>query len=200
MQPKQHHSLIEDVIALVTGALFIALGIYLFQLCGFLTGGTAGLALVLASVSPFSFGQIFFVINLPFYYLAWTRMGKRFTMNTLMSVTFVSLVVDNFDVVLQVESVEPIFSAVFGGFLIGTGMLIMFRHVSSLGGVGILAKYIQDTTGFSAGKFQMAVDVVIVLVGFFLVTPWVLALSILGAAALNMVIAINHKPGRYQIT
>jgi hypothetical protein len=33
-----------------------------------------------------------------------------------------------------------------------------------------------------------------------LVSLETLAYSVLGAVALNLVIAINHKPGRYQIT
>jgi hypothetical protein len=36
-----------------------------------------------------------------------------------------------------------------------------------------------------------------VVASFFLVTPRVLALSVLGAVALNVVLAVNHRPGRY---
>jgi len=84
--------------------------------------------------------------------------------------------------------------------MMGSGILILFRHRSSLGGVGILALYLQERFGLSAGRFQMAVDVAIVGIGFFLVPLPVLACSIIGVLALNQVIALNHKPGRYQIT
>lgn len=194
------HSVPEDLLALVVGALFVSLGLYLFKEQGFLTGGTAGLALVLTKVVPFTFGQVFFVINLPFYGLAFSRMGWRFTLNTFISVAAVSVLADNFSLVMKLGPVTPLFAAIMGGFLIGTGMLVFFRHRSSLGGVGILALYMQQRFGFSAGRFQMGVDVVIVGIGFLLVPLWILALSILGALALNVVIALNHKPGRYQIT
>jgi len=185
---------------MVTASLLVALGIYFFKACGFLTGGTAGIALLLTHWVPFSFGQIFFVINLPFYYLAWTRMGKRFTINTFVSVSMVSVLTETLHLVISLESINPVFAAILGGFLIGMGILIMFRHVSSLGGLGVAAKYMQDRFSVSAGKFQMAVDITIVCIGFFSVSYDILALSILGAVALNLVIAINHKPGRYQIT
>ncbi|EAR09070.1 YitT family protein [Reinekea blandensis] len=200
MKPQNHHSIPEDLLALITASLMVAFGIYLFKQCGFLTGGTAGIALILTQLTPFSFGQIFFTINLPFYYLAWTRMGRRFTLNTFISVAVVSLFSDNLHRVIQVSDLNPVYSAIFGGLLVGMGILIMFRHVSSLGGLGVLAKFVQDRFQISAGKFQMSIDVSIVCIGFFLVSPWVLALSVLGAVALNLVIAINHKPGRYQIT
>ncbi len=200
MKPQTHHSIAEDLFAMVTASLFVGLGIYLFKYCGFLTGGTTGIAIILSQKLPFTFGQIFFVINLPFYYLAWTQMGKRFTLNTFLSVTIVSLFADNLHHIFELKTIDPYFAAILAGSLVGMGMLIMFRHVSSLGGMGILAKYLQDRAGFSAGKFQMAVDISIVCVGFFLVSYKILAISILGAIALNLIIAINHKPGRYQIT
>jgi uncharacterized membrane-anchored protein YitT (DUF2179 family) len=46
----------------------------------------------------------------------------------------------------------------------------------------------------------MGLDMVIVGVGFFLVSVPILAISILGVFALNLVIALNYRPGRYQIT
>lgn len=200
MKRQQHHSIVEDLFALMTASLLVSMGIHLFRLCGFLTGGTAGLALILEAVLPFSFGLLFFAVNLPFYYLAWTRMGRRFTVNTFVSVSIVSVLSESMDRVITVDYVHPLFAAVAGGLMIGMGILIMFRHVSSLGGLGVLAKFMQDRFNVSAGKFQMAFDVSIVCVGFFLVSIPLLLWSVLGAIALNLVVAINHKPGRYQIT
>lgn len=199
IQPKKYHSISEDILALIMASLFVSLGIYFFKYCGMIMGGTAGLALILGNLVPLSFGQLFFVINLPFYYLAWTRMGKRFTLNTLASVTIVSFCTDNLHYVFELQSINRYFAAVAGGLLIGMGILIMFRHVSSLGGLGVLSKYMQDRFNVSAGKFQMAIDVCIVLVGYFLVSFDVLLLSILGSVTFNFVIAMSHKPGRYNI-
>jgi hypothetical protein len=43
----------------------------------------------------------------------------------------------------------------------------------------------------------MACDALIVVAAFAWVEPARIALSVLGAVALNLVVAINHKPGRY---
>lgn len=200
MSELHRHPLVEDILALITASAAVSIGVYLFKLCGFLTGGTAGIALILTQVSPVSFGQAFFLVNLPFYYLAWTRMGKRFTLNTFIAVTTVSSLSDLLPILLQVSDVNVFFAAISGGLLIGLGVLILFRHHCSLGGLGVLAKYLQERGIVNAGRFQLMVDVCIIGVGFFLVSVNVLLLSILGAVAMNMVIAINHKPGRYQIT
>lgn len=51
--------------------------------------------------------------------------------------------------------------------------------------------------GLRAGKLQMGIDVLIVLGAVMVVPLDKMALSILGALALNMVLAINHRAGRY---
>jgi uncharacterized membrane-anchored protein YitT (DUF2179 family) len=84
-----------------------------------------------------------------------------------------------------------------GGFLIGAGLLMLFRHHASLGGLNILVLWLQERRGWRAGKVQMAIDCLIVVAAFAIVEPGRVALSVLGAIALNLVVAVNHKPGRY---
>jgi len=72
---------------------------------------------------------------------------------------------------------------VFGGLLMGVGFIVLFRHQASLGGVNILALYLQDKYGVRAGKVQMAVDVVILLGSYFVVSLPALAASVIGAIA-----------------
>ncbi|HSX90893.1 MAG TPA: YitT family protein, partial [Pseudomonas sp.] len=82
-------------------------------------------------------------------------------------------------------------------FAMGLGLLMLFRHRASLGGVNILALYLQERFELRAGKVQMGIDVLIVLAAVAIVPLDKVALSILGALALNMVLAINHRAGRY---
>lgn len=192
------HPLYEDALALLIASGFVSLGVFLFHQVGLLTGGTAGLSLLLAQVTGLSFGLIFFGINLPFYALAWMRMGPRFTFNTFVSVAAVSWMTDHLNLVLQIGRLDPLYAALIGGTLIGMGLLIMFRHQSSLGGFNILALFIQDRFGVRAGKLQMGLDCTIVIASFFVVSPWLLGLSILAAILCNLVLTFNHKPGRYQ--
>ena len=50
-----------------------------------------------------------------------------------------------------------------------------------------------------AGKLQMGLDCAIVVASFFVVSPWLLVLSVVAAIICNLVLTLNHKPGRYQI-
>ena len=70
----------EDVQALFTGTLFVAFGVLMFGNAGLLTGGTTGLALLIHYTLGWNFGAVLFLVNVPFYVLAWRRMGRGFTL------------------------------------------------------------------------------------------------------------------------
>lgn len=192
------HSVRENLLALTLGSALVSLGVIFFSKVGLLTGGTAGLAIFLTKVSDFSFGQVFFVLNLPFYLLSVTRMGWRFTLNTFIAVSIVSFAVDHLHNVIEIARVDPLYAALIGGGLIGIGMLVIFRHKMSLGGFNILALFLQDRFGIRAGKVQMALDCSIVVMSLFIVDVSLIMLSVVGAIATNLILAMNHKPGRYQ--
>ena len=196
-QPGNRHTLLEDLQALLTGTLFIALGVAMFKHAGLLTGGTARLAFLLHYATGVSFGKLFFLINLPFYWIAWRRMGRRFTFKTFIAVALLSALTELQPLALQFDSLQPLYAAVMGGLLMGSGFLMLFRHRASLGGVGIVALALQQERGWRAGKVQMAVDVAILLAALFVVDPQHIGYSLVGALALNLTLAINHKPGRY---
>lgn len=193
----QRHSVFDDVQGLLTGTLFVALGLLLLRHAGLMTGGTAGIALLLHYASGWPFGALFFTINLPFYVLAWLRMGRRFTLNTLLAVTGLSTLSELLPGWLPLGEVAPVFAALGGGLLLGAGFLILFRHRASLGGLNVLVLWLQDRFGWRAGWVQMAIDCSILLCAL----PWLswqqLALSVAAAVAMNFALAVNHRPGRY---
>jgi uncharacterized membrane-anchored protein YitT (DUF2179 family) len=191
------HRAYEDIQALLTGTLFVSLGIVMFGHSGLLTGGTAGVAFLVHYATGWNFGLVFFTINLPFYGLAWKRMGRTFTFKTFAAVGLLALLTNLMPTVLQFEQLNPVFTGVMGGLLMGTGMLILFRHKASLGGFNVLVLYLQERFGWRAGRIQMALDCAIVL-GSFAVMDWQhTALSVLGAVVLNQTLATNHQAGRY---
>lgn len=195
--PIDRHTLFEDAQALITGTLFISLGVALFKHAGLLTGGTAGLAFLLHYATEVSFGQLFFLINLPFYWIAWRRMGRAFTVKTFVAVALLSAFTELQPLVVSFGTLQPLYAAVMGGLMMGAGFLMLFRHQASLGGVGIVALVLQQERGWRAGKVQMAFDCAIVLAALFVVEPDRIAYSLVGAVALNLTLAVNHKPGRY---
>ncbi len=191
------HSPVDDAQGLFTGTLVVALALLLLRQANLVTGGTAGMALVAHYALGVPFGAAFFAINLPFYALAWKRMGRAFTLKTLAAVALLSALSEALPRLMAVRSLDPLFASLMGGVLAGVGLLILFRHRASLGGLNVVVLWLQERRGWRAGRVQGCVDVLILLAA----SPWLtlsqLGLSVLGALALNFVLAVNHRPGRY---
>ncbi len=196
---KISHTHKEDIIAILTGTFLVSQGIFFLQAAELLTGGTAGLALLLSQMTGISFGGLYFACNLPFYLLAWQRFGKQFALTSLISGALVAIITDHLNMMITIEHVNDIYCAIAGGLLMGIGMLILFRHRSSLGGFNVLCLLIQDKFAISVGKVQMAIDLCILSASFFFISPWLLMVSIIGALVLNIVLTMNHKPNRYVV-
>ncbi|MDT4830093.1 putative 5xTM membrane BCR, YitT family [compost metagenome] len=194
--PAQHQ-LHEDAQALLTGTLFVALGVIMFRHTGLLTGGTAGLAFLLHYATGWNFSLVFFLINLPFYGLAYKRMGWVFTLKTFAAVALLAVLAEWVPQWISFGTLSTGFAAIAGGLLMGAGMLMLFRHRASLGGFNVLVLYLQERFGWRAGQVQMAFDCTIVLAAFAVVDGRQILWSVVGAIVLNMTLAINHRPGRY---
>ncbi|MFD1721248.1 YitT family protein [Amnibacterium endophyticum] len=191
------HSRLEDVVAILLGTYVASFGVFLLHSSGAVTGGTAGLALLLGYALHLPFGAVYAVLNLPFLALAARTRGVAFAARTAICIGLIAAWAFLHPVAAPGLSLPPLYGALTGDLLIGIAMLMLFRHNASLGGLNTLALLAQDRFGVSAGRVQLALDATIVLLSL-LVVPWPLVLvSAAGAALLNLVLVMNHRPGRY---
>lgn len=197
--PK-HYTLFEDIQGLLIASAQAALGIHLLRAAGLVTGGTAGLALILSYVTGWNFSLVFFVINIPFYGFAYWARGLTFCLKSLGTVTLVSTMAEALKPLLQIGHVHPGAAAALFGISAGVGLLGLFRHSGSLGGVSIVAVILQDKFGFKAGWTQLIHDLTLFSVAIFLLPADRVAWSLLGALILNAVIAFNHRRDWYIVT
>jgi hypothetical protein len=191
------HSLPENVMGVVTGVFLASFGLFLLKESGAVSGGTAGLALLTSYATGWTFGVLFVLVNVPFFALAVWKKGWPFTLRTVLTVVMLSAFSYLHPLMFDIDGINPIYGTLGGNLLVGVGLLILFRHGASLGGINILALVLQERAGLRAGYVQMGFDVLIVLTSLTVVSPWIVLLSALGAVVLNLVLAMNHKAGRY---
>lgn len=194
------HTLVEDAQGLGLGVFLCGLGLTILTHLGLITGQTAGIAVIISYLSNISFGVVFFAINVPFYWLAWKRLGPVFTVKSLICVTLLSIVTEVMPLSFEIAALQLWLGALIVGACTGVGLLIIFRHNGSLGGMGVVALLVQDTTGFRAGYLQLAVDIAIFAVAFMLFPMVIVFYSLVGAVILNLIIAVNHRRDRYRGT
>ena len=197
LPPSVRHTPLEDAQALLLGTALCALGVEFLTAAGLVTGQTAGLGVLLSYVTDLSFAAWFFLLNLPFYVLGWFRMGPRFVIRTVIAVTLVSAMSWLLPQVLTIGAIHPLAASALSGATIGMGLIVIFRHGASLGGIGILALWIQERFDIRAGWVQLGFDAALFMVAFLLFDPWLTTASLLGAVIVNLTIAVNHRRDRY---
>jgi len=197
---RLRHTLIDDAQGLAYGGLMAAFGIVILTHLGLVTGQTAGLAVLISYATGWGFGPVFFAINLPFYWFGYRRMGLAFVVKTFVAVALLSGLSVLLPHYVSFATLHPALGAVLFGFVSGSALLALFRHGASLGGVGIMALYLQDRTGFRAGWTQLAFDAVVFALALGLRDWRTVAWSALGALVVNLVITLNHRRDRYIAT
>lgn len=191
------HSVAEDAYALMIGCILIVVGLIFLKAAGLVTGGVAGIALLISYKVPLPAGVLFTLINIPFFAFAHKVMGARFAVKSLL----VNIGIASFSALarasIRVVDMHPAFAALVGGTVIGMGILALARHQAGVGGTGVLTLWLQRTRGWNAGRSQIAIDVVILAISAPVLTATQLAWSALSAAAMSLILIAWHRPGRY---
>jgi uncharacterized membrane-anchored protein YitT (DUF2179 family) len=147
--------------------------------------------------SGISFGKVFFVLNLPFYVLAWKRMERAFVLKTIAAVALLSLLAEWTPHWVRFEQLDPVYASVLGGVLLGVGFLMLFRHRASLGGVGILAFTCKKAGAGRPATSRWRSTAPSCWLALWTAPLLNVALSVAGAVVLNLILAMNHRKDRY---
>lgn len=186
----------------ILGAFLYAAGINLFVVpAGLYTGGVMGLCQVLRTLlvdylhlplQNFDFaGIIYYVINIPIFILAITRMGKLFFSKTLVSVTAITLFLALIPTVSIVDDMMA--ACVVGGIVSGAGVGLLLRMGSSGGGMDVvgvlLTKWKRD---FSVGKINLIVNLILYGSCLFLFDVEIVVYSVIYAAVYSVAMDKIH--------
>lgn len=182
---------IFDLQGLTIGVILCALGILFLKSSGLVTGQAAGLALLLSYVLPWDFGATFFAVSAPFLLIAYRRRGPVFTSRTLIVVVGISFAVEALGHVVLISDPGRPLAALLGGILIGIGVLSVFRHNASAGGMSILSLIVEERTGIKAGWVQLGIDALVFFAACFVLAPGQVFYSSIAAALMNLIIIWN---------
>ncbi len=182
-------------LAIVEACLLVALGVQLINASDLLVGGTAGLALIVLQFLPeATFGEIFFLINLPFYLIALRYLGLGFTLRTFGAVSLMSVFSDLIAQHVSLQLAHPLIASVLGGLLIGLGLTFLIRAQASLGGITILAVFLERRLGINAARTTLTTDMSILMFGFIFFDAMTVTYSIAAFVAVGSVMGRYRKP------
>lgn len=179
-------------LSLLEGCFLVALGVHVLSASQLLISGTAGVGILLQPLSGLSFGQLFFVLNLPFCLLAWRYLGAAFTLRTGICVTLLAI----FSEVLARYAfidVAPVVAAIIGGTLIGFGLMVLLRQQASLGGINIFAVFLQEHFGIYSGKTLLVSDLLLGACALLVMPPTQVMLSVVAFVFMSQVVGRYHQ-------
>src|SRR5690606_34765336 len=84
-----------------------------------------------------STGILLLILNIPVLILGWYKVGKGFTIYSIISVLFSSLFLEVLPI-MELSN-DIILNAVFGGVIGGVGVGLSLKHGASTGGLDIVA-------------------------------------------------------------
>lgn len=154
--------LLEKVFFLTLGPLIAAFALEVFLVPNnIIDGGIVGISIILSYLTKINLGLLIFVINIPFFLLAFNKIGKKFVIQTFYAIGMLSLWV-NFLTSHHIPVTNDLLLAtVFGGIALGTGVGLVLKNDGSLDGTEIMSLVLSKKFGFSVGELIMAFNVFI---------------------------------------
>ncbi|MGB9855341.1 MAG: YitT family protein [Caldisericum exile] len=161
--------ILKEATGIFVGSLIYAIAIDVFiQPNHIAPGGFIGIAIILNHYLPFlRVGITVVLMNIPLLILGLRRIGLKFFFGTILGTILSSILIDILAPYLPSFTTDPMLAALYGGFIMGAGIGIVFRFYASTGGTDLLAQLIYDFTGLPFGQALMVVDVVIIVASGF---------------------------------
>ena len=185
------------------GALLYSAGVNLFIVpLGLYNGGLMGycqlIRTLLADYLHISFafdiaGILYFILNIPIIILAWVRLDKMFVFRALVNTGIVTLFLSVIPTI-QVLPGDMITNCLVGGVITGIGTGLSLWAATPGGGTDLIGMMlIKRREGFSVGKLNLIVDVILYIICLLLFNVQVAIYSVVYSVVSTIVIDKLHQ-------
>lgn len=156
-----------DIVSIIAGSFILALGIQaLLVPSQMLTGGVAGIAIILTYLTRLDVGLWYALLNIPIFAAGYRLVSRRFAAYSLLGAAALSLFLALLKNV-QYPLPDPLLAAVFGGAVAGAGTGIIFRFKGSTGGIDIVAVIARRMWGLNLGLTSFLSNMLVISLSLF---------------------------------
>jgi uncharacterized membrane-anchored protein YitT (DUF2179 family) len=138
-------------------------------------GGVYGISIVLHYILGTPVGMVALCFDIPLTIIGMKVLGPRFGFKTVLGFSLTAIFTDTLTFIWGFDPLvkgDALLSSIFGGFLCGLGLGLIFRSKATSGGSDIIAAIIAKYTKLPIGQLMIMVDSVIVLFGLFIFRDW----------------------------
>ncbi len=147
---------------IITGVFCAAIALEAFMLPNkFLDGGVTGIAIIINLTYGVDLNLLLVLINIPFLWIGWKKIGKTFAVQSSFSVLLLTIVLH----FMEIEPItdDKVLIAVFGGVLMGTGIGLIIRGGGLIDGFEVITEYVQKNSAFSGSEITVFLNSIIML-------------------------------------
>jgi uncharacterized membrane-anchored protein YitT (DUF2179 family) len=165
MQEKDLKRSLANLVLVILGSAIMGVGYALFLIPHhFVPGGVSGIAIIVNYFTRLPVGILIMVLNIPVFIFGIRIMGRKYGLRSLLGMVISSLLIDFFYEVVRLKSAtdNAVLAAIYGGFMLGIGLGLVFRGRASTGGSDIIGQILNKYLGVSIGIGIMLVDFFII--------------------------------------
>lgn len=185
---------LEDGYAIFVGSLLIVAALLLLASARLITGGLAGIALLLSYLLPVEPGVALMLLSVPFFLLAGHAMGTGFLLRTVLASLCLTVFSTLAPLVVHVVVLNKPVAAIAAGTMAGMGTLALARHGAGAGGFGVLFLWLERRRGINPGKLQMCVDTTIFAGSCLVIAPADILYSALSTITAATILILWQRP------
>lgn len=157
-----------EYIVLTLGSIITAFALEQFLIPNtILDGGVTGIAIIIYKLTNIPLSFLVLLINIPFIYIGYKNLGKRFLFRTLYSMMVFSLFLSFFEL-FDSFTEEMLLATVFGGAILGVGVGLIIKSGGCNDGTESVAMVISKKTSLSVGQIVLVFNLIIYVVAGFI--------------------------------
>ncbi len=189
---------IGQISLILLGSLIYSISVNIFIVPHkFLSGGVAGIALLLQYITNIPSGYFTLLINIPIFCFGIKIINKEFGILSFIGMISMSIfLVLTKDITRFVQVDDLLISCISGGVLCGLGMSIIFLNKASEGGTDIIAIALKKKYGINIATMSFILNALIVFIGLLLndltITIYTLISLYIRAYILDKAIAMTN--------
>lgn len=169
MKKVKNKSLREiiEYLVLTLGSVIAAFALEQFLIPNtILDGGVTGISIIVYKITHIPLSILVLLINIPFIYIGYRNLGKRFLFRTVYSMMVFSLFLSFFELFSPFTE-DMLLATVFGGAILGVGVGLIIKSGGCNDGTESVAIVISKKTSLSVGQIVLVFNLVIyTLAGF----------------------------------
>ena len=183
---------LKEFAIITIGTIIVAAAVFFFMLPSHVTVGSgSALAMVLSNYIPLPVSVINLIMNAFLLILGFVLLGREFGTKTVYCTLLMPVILGVFERIFpnfQSITQDPLLDVICYILVVGVGLMLLFSHNASSGGLDIVAKIMNKYLRMDMGKAMSISGIVVALTSAVCYEPKIVVISVLGTYFGGMIV------------